>query len=113
MREWRRCGGRNRTSSWHGRGILERSKWVVENEDASILLLHEDGSHGLDLSMATHLFLLEKIKDPSLEDQIISRAHRMGAKGPCEVILLQVNSTTSTSIADSTSNSISIISDPM
>jgi hypothetical protein len=46
--------------------ILCRSKWTVQEEDASVLLLPPDGSTGLDLSFATHLFLLEKIRDPAL-----------------------------------------------
>ena len=65
----------------------------IEDEDASILLLQEDGSTGLDLSFATHLFLLDQIRDPALESQIISRAHRMGASGPVDVTLLLANQT--------------------
>ena len=65
----------------------------MEDEDASILLLQEDGSTGLDLSFATHLFLLDTIRDPALESQIISRAHRMGAKGPVHITLLLANQT--------------------
>ena len=87
---WKKCGGRG---SWHpdkSRYILERVPWRVEEEDASILLLQEDGSRGLDLSFVTHIYLLERIKDPALQNQIISRAHRMGATGPVHVILLQV-----------------------
>jgi hypothetical protein len=34
--------------------------------------------------------IINRIKDPSLEDQIISRAHRMGATGPVKVELIQV-----------------------
>ena len=50
------------------------------------------GSTGLDLSFATDIFLLERIPDPSLRNQIVSRAHRMGATGPVHVQLLQVKS---------------------
>lgn len=50
------------------------------------------GSTGLDLSFATDIFLLERIPDPSLRNQIVSRAHRMGAMGPVHVQLLQVKS---------------------
>jgi len=64
--------------------------WCVEEEDTSVLLLEEDGSTGLDLSFATHIFLLDRIKDPSLEKQIVSRAWRMGSTGPVTVELLQV-----------------------
>ncbi|KAJ8514173.1 hypothetical protein ON010_g18712 [Phytophthora cinnamomi] len=51
-------------------------------EDASlnVLLLSEMGSHGLDLSFVTHVFLMEQVWDKSLETQVISRAHRMGAE---------------------------------
>jgi SNF2 family DNA or RNA helicase len=45
----------------------------------SVLLLTEIGSHGLDLSFVTHVFLMEEIWDKSLEQQVVSRAHRMGA----------------------------------
>ncbi|KAL3673932.1 hypothetical protein V7S43_001619 [Phytophthora oleae] len=46
----------------------------------NVLLLSEMGSHGLDLSFVTHVFLMEQIWDKSLEQQVISRAHRMGAQ---------------------------------
>ena len=46
----------------------------------SILLLDGVGAVGLDLSFVSHIFLLDPIWDKSLEDQVISRAHRLGAK---------------------------------
>ena len=46
--------------------VLSRVPWEIREEDANILLLPPDGSTGLDLSFATHLFLLEKIKDPAM-----------------------------------------------
>lgn len=45
----------------------------------NVLLLSDIGSHGLDLSFVTHIFLVDEIWDESLENQVISRAHRMGA----------------------------------
>jgi hypothetical protein len=92
VRQWRRCGGVRigSDSSWHGGQILCRVRWRVQEEDAMVLLLTRDGSAGLDLSFATHIFLLERIKDPALRNQIISRAHRVGAKGAVQVQLLQV-----------------------
>ena len=93
VRSWRLCGGRRPKISWHGDKILAKEPWRVEEEDASILLLEEDGSTGLDLSFATHIFLLDPIKDPALRNQIVSRAHRMGATGPVQVQLVQVEST--------------------
>lgn len=47
--------------------------------DCFVLLLARDGSHGLDLSMVTHLFLIDKIFDAQVEAQVVSRAFRMGA----------------------------------
>ncbi|CAI5746202.1 unnamed protein product [Peronospora destructor] len=50
-----------------------------KDSDVNVLLLTEVGSHGLDLSFVTHIFLMDEIWDKSLEEQVISRAHRMGA----------------------------------
>ena len=47
--------------------------------DSYLMLLCEDGSHGLDLSFVTHLFFIHRVSDPALVQQVISRAHRMGA----------------------------------
>lgn len=90
VRFWNTCGGHNNRTGWHGNKVLCSLPWQVERQEASVLLLQEDGSTGLDLSFATHLFLLERVKDPALLNQIISRAHRMGAKGPVHVQLIQV-----------------------
>jgi hypothetical protein len=92
IRAWKRCGKQSGQRGWFsGQHILRSVPWVVEDEDASILLLQEDGSTGLDLSFATHIFLLDQLRDPALENQIISRAHRMGATGPVNVVLLLAN----------------------
>ena len=50
-----------------------------------VLMLCEDGSHGLDLSFVTHLFLINEVSDPAKRQQVVSRAHRMGATGPVVV----------------------------
>jgi len=47
--------------------------------ECSVLLLGKDGSHGLDLSMVSHVFFVDKIWDPALESQVIARAWRMGS----------------------------------
>jgi hypothetical protein len=44
-----------------------------------------EGSHGLDLSFVTHMFLMDAVLDASLEQQVISRAYRMGAKQAVQV----------------------------
>ena len=50
-----------------------------------VLLLARDGSHGLDLSMVTNLFLLDKIWDPAVEKQVVARASRLGATASVSV----------------------------
>jgi hypothetical protein len=90
VRGWRKCGGTSFINSWHGRNRLLRADWQVREEDTRVLLLRQEGSTGLDLSFATHIFLLERVHNPGLRNQIISRAHRVGASGPVLVQLLQV-----------------------
>jgi len=53
----------------------------VNSELCFIMLLGKDGAVGLDLSFVTHIFLMDEIWDRSLEQQVVSRAHRMGARG--------------------------------
>ncbi|KAL5733968.1 hypothetical protein ACOSP7_031829 [Xanthoceras sorbifolium] len=64
-------------------------------DDASCLALVMDGSAalGLDLSFVTHVFLMEPIWDRSMEEQVISRAHRMGATRPIHVETLAMRGT--------------------
>jgi len=54
--------------------------------DCDILLLSKDGSHGLDISCATHVFLLDLVWDSGLEEQIVSRAWRFGNKAKKVVV---------------------------
>jgi ERCC4-related helicase len=44
-----------------------------------VLLMDSSGAVGLDLSFVQHVFLMEPLGDVALEQQIISRAHRLGA----------------------------------
>jgi len=86
--KWARCG------QWHGprwyRGPrLEAQKVLVEREDVPILCLTRQASHGLDLSFLTHVVLLEPIRDSALLEQVVSRAHRVGATQPVRVATLQ------------------------
>ena len=37
-----------------------------------------EGALGIDLSFATHLFLMDSILDAELEQQVVSRVYRMG-----------------------------------
>ena len=99
LRGWGRCGayyGPPRLSArpvyqgcppcWAARGTpytlappLRDVPWQRRSLDSYLLLLCEDGSHGLDLSFCTHIFIIHRILDPSLRQQVIARAHRMGA----------------------------------
>lgn len=68
-------------------GVLDRRqrrmdvcRFASPCSTARICLLQvPHGAHGLDLSCASHVLLLEPIADVNLEQQVISRAHRMGA----------------------------------
>ncbi|CAH9113778.1 unnamed protein product [Cuscuta epithymum] len=55
--------------------------------DPNCLALLMDGSAalGLDLSFVSHVYVMEPIWDKSMEEQVISRAHRMGATRPIYV----------------------------
>ncbi|KAM7268604.1 hypothetical protein ACFE04_010770 [Oxalis oulophora] len=63
--------------------------------DDSCLALLMDGSAalGLDLSFVNHVFLMEPLWDRSMEEQVISRAHRMGATRPINVETLVMRGT--------------------
>ncbi|CAK8987546.1 F-box protein At3g54460 [Durusdinium trenchii] len=66
----RRCTGKARHAEWTHR----------KNVDCFLLLLSRDGSTGLDLSMTTHIFLVDKIWDVAVTDQVVSRAWRLGTR---------------------------------
>ena len=92
VRYWKTCGRMGGSSGFHkGLDILDEQPWATADEEASVLLLQEDGHTGLDLSFATHIVLLNQVSDGAIEEQIVSRAYRMGAKGPVRVILLLAN----------------------
>ena len=55
----------------------------AHNPQCNILLMDDCGAVGLDLSFVEHVFLLEPLVDTAHEQQIVSRAHRMGATRPC------------------------------
>lgn len=70
------------------RGIATRFHSEVamqEHPRCSVLLMDEAGSVGLDLSFVPWVFLMEPLENASLEEQVISRAHRMGAKAAVQV----------------------------
>ncbi|KAK7323306.1 hypothetical protein VNO77_26773 [Canavalia gladiata] len=73
----------------------KKKSLAMFQHDSSCMVLVMDGSAalGLDLSFVTHVFLMEPIWDRSMEEQVISRAHRMGASRPIHVETLAMRST--------------------
>lgn len=93
------------TQFWHHALLLEKTleraapatffalyrKQMTQHEKASslkrfrvdpgcrVLLMDESGALGLDLSFVSFVFLMEPVENRSLEEQVVSRAHRMGA----------------------------------
>jgi len=72
-------------AEYWGKGRDDELLKFAKSPDCFCMLLGRTGSEGLDLSFVTHMFFLEKIWDKSLENQAVSRAWRMGAKGHVEV----------------------------
>ncbi|XP_010276587.1 PREDICTED: F-box protein At3g54460-like [Nelumbo nucifera] len=68
---------------------------TIFQHDVNCMALLMDGSAalGLDLSFVTRVFLMEPIWDRSVEEQVISRAHRMGATRPIHVETLAMHGT--------------------
>mmetsp|Transcript_17744 Transcript_17744/g.45445 ORF Transcript_17744/g.45445 Transcript_17744/m.45445 type:complete len:1390 (-) Transcript_17744:249-4418(-) len=64
-----------------------------KDPQVGVLLMDDTGSVGLDLSFVSYVLLLEPIADLSLEEQVISRAHRMGASAPILVETLLMRGT--------------------
>ncbi|EFJ45793.1 hypothetical protein VOLCADRAFT_93875 [Volvox carteri f. nagariensis] len=50
-----------------------------------VLVMDQLGAVGLDLSFVSYVLLMEPLEDVSLEQQVVSRAHRMGARRAVEV----------------------------
>ncbi|GAX78477.1 hypothetical protein CEUSTIGMA_g5916.t1 [Chlamydomonas eustigma] len=89
----------------YGVGFLELKRGMkhLEQQDAvlqfslskniGVLLMDVVGAVGLDLSFVSHVFLMEPVADKSMEEQVISRAHRMGAKQSVHVEVLAMRDT--------------------
>ncbi|KAF0694898.1 Aste57867_14240 [Aphanomyces stellatus] len=58
---------------------LQQLQTFRDDSDMHVLFMTEIGAVGLDLSFVTHIFLMDEIWDKSVEQQVIARAHRMGA----------------------------------
>lgn len=58
-----------------------------DNPDVPIFLLNKQcGSVGINLTVASHIMILETSWNPVWEDQAISRAHRLGQRGLITVL---------------------------
>ncbi|KAL2619941.1 hypothetical protein R1flu_000146 [Riccia fluitans] len=76
--------------------IKEKMKSLTKfKSDSECTVLVMDGSValGLDLSFVTNVYLMEPIWDRSMEEQVVSRAHRMGATRPIIVETLAMRGT--------------------
>jgi SNF2 family DNA or RNA helicase len=63
-----------------------------DNDDVPVFLLQKNlGATGINLTVATHVLILEASWNPVFEEQAICRAHRMGQKGPIRVIRYLAN----------------------
>jgi SNF2 family DNA or RNA helicase len=85
--------GQESVAEFWGKNKAAELKRFASDTDCVALLLGKAGSHGLDLSFVTHIVLLDQVLDAGLEEQIISRAHRMGARGSVQVVQLLMKDT--------------------
>jgi hypothetical protein len=85
LAKWQQCGKFHNHARWYDGPRLSDAPIRKVDEDVFLLSLHAGLSHGLDLSFVTHMFLLEPIEDAALLEQVTSRAHRLGTKGPVRV----------------------------
>lgn len=72
--------------------------WLQNDRMCGVLIMDQTGVVGLDLSFASWVFLMEPLEDISVHQQVVSRAHRMGAKQPVhlETLVMKVSPVTTT-----------------
>ncbi|KAG0496326.1 hypothetical protein HPP92_000861 [Vanilla planifolia] len=80
-------------SPMHSFNKMKSLAMFQHDENCMVLLMDGSAALGLDLSFVTHVFLMEPIWDRSMEEQVISRAHRMGATRPILVETLAMRGT--------------------
>lgn len=80
-------------SPMHSSNKMKSLLAFQHDENCMVLLMDGSAALGLDLSFVTHVFLMEPIWDGSMEEQVISRAHRMGAARPINVETLAMRGT--------------------
>ena len=92
--KWQKCYKFH--GAWYNGPKLTDQVLQERKVSVPIMSLYNYGSHGLDLSFLTHIFLLEPIHDSALMDQIVSRAFRCGARDSVRVITIVVWDTDAT-----------------
>ncbi|OVA04873.1 SNF2-related [Macleaya cordata] len=80
-------------SPMHSSNKMKSLAIFQHDDNCMALLMDGSAALGLDLSFVTHVFLMEPIWDRSMEEQVISRAHRMGATRPINVETLAMRGT--------------------
>ncbi|XAR63528.1 hypothetical protein NMG60_11023491 [Bertholletia excelsa] len=80
-------------SPMHSSNKMKSLATFQYDADCMVLLMDGSAALGLDLSFVTYVFLMEPIWDRSMEEQVISRAHRMGASRPVHVETLAMRGT--------------------
>ncbi|KAF6003082.1 hypothetical protein F1559_003868 [Cyanidiococcus yangmingshanensis] len=72
----------------------------VHDPETWILLMDEKGALGLELSFVTRIIIMEPVWSRSQEHQIISRAHRIGARNSITVYRLMMRDSIETDLVD-------------
>lgn len=80
-------------SPMHSSNKMKSLMTFQHDTDCMALIMDGSAALGLDLSFVTYVFLMEPIWDRSMEEQVISRAHRMGATRPIHVETLAMRGT--------------------
>lgn len=86
-----------------GQTRLEREqalKTFKNDPDVAVLLLNRAAAEGLDLSFVSYVFLMEPLSNISLEEQVVSRAHRMGQTQTVHVEVLAMEKTAEETMLD-------------
>ncbi|VFQ92106.1 unnamed protein product [Cuscuta campestris] len=80
-------------SPMHSANKIKSLATFQHDPNCSALLMDGSAALGLDLSFVSHVYVMEPIWDKSMEEQVISRAHRMGATRPIYVETLAMSGT--------------------
>jgi hypothetical protein len=70
------------------------------DDQVAVLLLDRAAAEGLDLSFASRVFVMEPLDNASLEQQVVSRAHRMGQRETVQVEVLAMAGTAEETLLD-------------